>query len=191
MFINEILLFPGALLNSYFFQENRWRTHGSTSPTLRASWSPMGVSFLSLSRCRLVASLTEACGPSSYEIHWQVGWTCGAPIFFFKSFLLCVALNLLNFRRMLNSLKMARRSSMERTFNRKSLWDYYYRACTRPDIRPKASGATYKLCIYRRDLAYLYPSNLAVWSQTTHLRNNCPGTDPTHMHPLISLDIFP
>ena len=46
---HEILLFPGALLNSYFFQENRWRTHGSTSPTLRASWSPMGVSSLSLS----------------------------------------------------------------------------------------------------------------------------------------------
>jgi hypothetical protein len=33
----------------FFFQENRWRTHGSTSPTLRASWSPTGVGFLPFS----------------------------------------------------------------------------------------------------------------------------------------------
>ena len=157
MFINEILLFPVALLNSYFFpgKSLAYTRVDFTNPA--GQLVAYGSEFsLSLSRCRLVASLTEACGPSSYEIHWQVGWTCGAPIFFFKSFLLCVSLNLLNFRRMLNSLKMARRSSMERTFNRKSLW-YYYRACTRPDIRPQASGATHKSCIYRRDLASIHP----------------------------------
>jgi hypothetical protein len=142
-----------ALLFILFFQGNRWRTPGSTLPTLRASWSLTGVGSLSpVLILSSVASLTESWDQLTRSILASLlDIRCAI---FFKSFL-CVSLNSLN----LGECQILSRWREGRRWKGRSIdvTVIIYRTA-----RGQTSGAIAKPCIYRRELTRLIPSNLAV-----------------------------